>query len=161
MKRSLLAAVLVLLLTAFVGSGIVYADGRVIEEYPIDTTWSSECSGELVHVTGITRIGHLSAVGSPTGRYHELFTLSVVGEGMGETSGVRYILHVSNQEQVVLHSTSPEAGHVVFQGSVRLVGVGRTPDQTMYWRYTYTANANGEVVSQFEIDGIRCTGAAN
>jgi hypothetical protein len=157
MKRSLLATFLVLLLTAFVGSGLVLADGAITSEEPFERDIVS-CSGEMIHLSGTaTWVVRYEDLGD--GGWRSTSHYSSHGTAVGQTTGTVYRWNVTNNFTDFGKPSAPFP--TISQGRLhlRLIAEGGAPDVYLELNFQhYTFNPEGALVSYTYVENLRCAG---
>jgi hypothetical protein len=163
MKRILLllAAVAMLVLVLAPGAQAQATNETTNETALFTATFFNPCTGEDVYFEGHIHLLFHHTVDS-TGGDHGKFNANVQGEGVGLSSGDRYILTQTHNDQI--NNDSPLEGeqtrlNVTFVSHLHLTRQGETgteDDYRAHFLFLVTQNANEEITAEVVNGEIEC-----
>jgi hypothetical protein len=146
----LTATVLVLLAS----SGQAQAEGATTTKFPVGIESFSTCTNEQVLLTGTFNVVTHSFTNA-TG-FHQHFQLSLSeGKGVGETTGISYIMTQTVQAFDYAGEVPALISEVV---GTNLIGQGSAPNQVVKFQLHITVDAQGNVTAFIDSASTTCEG---
>ena len=162
MKRLLAAMSLALLVSMFVGAGVVWARATTetySQVYDMGGGRYNPCTGQWVDFDGTQHIV-FHVTDDAAGNHHIGIRVNTLGSGVDPVTGEKFLYRDAGGGQ---EFTVQDGTPAVFtnDGGFRVISQGPSPDFLFHANYTITVNANGEPTAEQDNIFLECQGQGN
>jgi hypothetical protein len=162
MKRLFAAMSLALLVSMFVGAGVVWAQATTetySEVFEIGGGYYNPCNGQFANFEGTQRIV-FHVTDDAAGNHHVVIRANTQGSGVDPVTGEKFLFRDAGggQEFTVQDGTTAVFTNA---GGFRVISQGPSPDYLFHVNYTITVNANGEPTAEQDNIFLECQGQGN